>query len=195
MCRFQQVAHTARSVSRTSRGAALRDAGSRRPLSARPILSGASQSVRWAQHAPRLGLSSRSALALSHARQRGYRVCFPSRPRPILSASPSVSSRSSCRRSMTGRRQNSHGGRWSWPGQNGEPSRGLASATARRTSRCEVMRSSACRPSLRLLVTFLLRFVHLDRRYSPGTSKWNKIGKRARAKHPGGQLLAVCIRT
>jgi hypothetical protein len=62
--------HDARPVSRTSRGAALRDASSRRPLSARPILSGASQSVRWAQHAPRLSLCSRSGLALSHARQR-----------------------------------------------------------------------------------------------------------------------------
>jgi hypothetical protein len=62
--------HDARPVSRTSRGAALRDASSRRPLSARPILSGASESVRWAQHAPRLSLRSRSGLALSHARQR-----------------------------------------------------------------------------------------------------------------------------
>jgi hypothetical protein len=62
--------HDARPVSRTSRGAALRDASSRRPLSARPILSGATQSVRWAQYAPRLSLCSRSDLALSHARQR-----------------------------------------------------------------------------------------------------------------------------
>jgi len=62
--------HDARPVSRTSRGAALRDASRRRPLSARPILSGATQSVRWAQRAPRLSLCSRSALAHSHAQQR-----------------------------------------------------------------------------------------------------------------------------
>jgi hypothetical protein len=61
--------HDAPPGSRTSRSAALRDASSRRSLSARPILSGASQSVRWAQHAPRLSLCSRSGLALSHARQ------------------------------------------------------------------------------------------------------------------------------
>ena len=36
----------------------------------RPILSGAAQSVRWAQHAPRLSLCSRSGLALRHSRQR-----------------------------------------------------------------------------------------------------------------------------
>ena len=96
--------HDARPVSRTSRGAALRDASSGRPLSARPILSGATQSVCWAQHAPRLSLCSRTGLARSNARQRR-----PSSPRRDLSASPRLSSRSSCRRSMTGRRQNNHG--------------------------------------------------------------------------------------
>ena len=98
--------HDARPVRRTSRGAALRDASSRRSLSARPILWGASQSVRWAQHAPRLSLCSRTGLARSNAWQRR-----PSSPRRDLSASPRLSSCSSCRRSMTGRRQNSHGGR------------------------------------------------------------------------------------
>jgi hypothetical protein len=102
----REARHDARPVGRTSRGAALRDASSRRPLSARPILSGATQSVRWAQHAPRLSLCSRTGLARSNARQRR-----PSSPRRDLSASPRLSSRSSCRRSMTGRRQNSHGGR------------------------------------------------------------------------------------
>jgi hypothetical protein len=70
-CRSRGGRHDARPVGGTSRGAAFRDARGRRPLSARPILSGGSQSVRWAQHASRLGLRSRSDLALSHARQRG----------------------------------------------------------------------------------------------------------------------------
>jgi len=69
-------------------GRDLRDAGRRRPLSARPILSGASQSVRRAQHASCLGLCSRCRLALSHARQGGEgcasrraggRACRPAR--------------------------------------------------------------------------------------------------------------------
>jgi hypothetical protein len=65
-----------------------------------------------------VGLNTRLASAYVHAAAsrsatpgREIRLRFPSSPRRNLSASPRLSSRSSCRRSMTGRRQNSHGGR------------------------------------------------------------------------------------
>jgi hypothetical protein len=65
-----------------------------------------------------VGLNTRLASAYVHAAAlrlptpgSGDKTALPPSPRRNLSASPRLSSRSSCRRSMTGRHQNSEGGR------------------------------------------------------------------------------------